>query len=587
VLLPGPKKGLEPGTNPQMARTNADVMKRVRQSPPPKGKLATVSSTPTKPSGTPPGSKTMNPSPSTRNSAAGSISFQPSDHVVMLTERTAVQAPTCTVYDSPAHLVPFVMPKQPTSTRAVRVRSRVPGRARQARRLPLTRPQANLRRAAAGNTGWMVLALIAVVLAGAGCSSSVHPRQADRHSDAAVPVLSPPGDIFVVAEGNVIEEFQINGIIEPANRTEVVPPLDGWLTASPPYRGTEVEAGDVLFEIEPTTEVRAAATELEAARLALLLASPSEYEQAQTRVDQATQQAAAFGVPIDDPNALPLPATIAVTSPITATVIETYPPDTGPAFRGTTIVELGDPESPTVRANLTTTVTQQLGLSTEITLAEDGNEEAIPATVSSIDLSEEGTALVSLVTAPGALTSDEDTSSNDTSDDNTSSDETQERFAPESEVTIEWVNGTEASGVVGTSELTQPGSLALQITVAADTFVFGTETTVRRRDGQEPVAQGTLVTIEFSEDDTPVITVLTEEGAFDFGTPVWINLTGITRSNVLWLPPEAIRTFRGESYVIVIDEQGQHRVEVELGLSTTSRVEITGDLLAGETVIGP
>jgi RND family efflux transporter MFP subunit len=58
------------------------------------------------------------------------------------------------------------------------------------------------------------------------------------------------------------------------------------------------------------------------------------------------------------------------------------------------------------------------------------------------------------------------------------------------------------------------------------------------------------------------------------------------KEGVLWLPPEAIRTFEGRDFVVVQEGEGQRRVDVELGVEGDDRVEIQEGLEEGQVVIG-
>lgn len=60
-----------------------------------------------------------------------------------------------------------------------------------------------------------------------------------------------------------------------------------------------------------------------------------------------------------------------------------------------------------------------------------------------------------------------------------------------------------------------------------------------------------------------------------------------TRENVLWLPPEAIRTFQNRSFVIVQTANGEQIQDVQLGLETDTRVEILSGVTEGDVVVGP
>jgi multidrug efflux pump subunit AcrA (membrane-fusion protein) len=59
------------------------------------------------------------------------------------------------------------------------------------------------------------------------------------------------------------------------------------------------------------------------------------------------------------------------------------------------------------------------------------------------------------------------------------------------------------------------------------------------------------------------------------------------KESVLWLPPAAIRTFEGRTFVVVQEGAGQRRVDVTLGIESEERVEIVTGLEEGQVVTGP
>ena len=57
--------------------------------------------------------------------------------------------------------------------------------------------------------------------------------------------------------------------------------------------------------------------------------------------------------------------------------------------------------------------------------------------------------------------------------------------------------------------------------------------------------------------------------------------------NVLWLPPNAIRKYRGRSFVVVQEADGkQRRTDVLIGLEAAERVEIQDGVKEGEVIVG-
>jgi multidrug efflux pump subunit AcrA (membrane-fusion protein) len=55
---------------------------------------------------------------------------------------------------------------------------------------------------------------------------------------------------------------------------------------------------------------------------------------------------------------------------------------------------------------------------------------------------------------------------------------------------------------------------------------------------------------------------------------------------VLWLPPQAIRTFEGRKFVVVQEGDAQRRVDVKIGVEGEDRVEIVEGLNEGQVVVG-
>lgn len=59
------------------------------------------------------------------------------------------------------------------------------------------------------------------------------------------------------------------------------------------------------------------------------------------------------------------------------------------------------------------------------------------------------------------------------------------------------------------------------------------------------------------------------------------------KEGALWLPPDAIRSAGGRTFVIINSENGPKRVDIEIGLQTRDRVEIVSGLEEGQVVVGP
>lgn len=70
------------------------------------------------------------------------------------------------------------------------------------------------------------------------------------------------------------------------------------------------------------------------------------------------------------------------------------------------------------------------------------------------------------------------------------------------------------------------------------------------------------------------------------GDLVRVNVILEKKSDVLWLPPAAIRTFSGRKFVVIEEEGRQRRVDVVVGIESDERVEIKEGLEEGQVVIG-
>lgn len=65
-----------------------------------------------------------------------------------------------------------------------------------------------------------------------------------------------------------------------------------------------------------------------------------------------------------------------------------------------------------------------------------------------------------------------------------------------------------------------------------------------------------------------------------------VTITLQEKEDVLWLPPAAIRTFQGRTFVVVEEDGNRRRVDVRVGIAGDDRVEIIEGVAAGATVIG-
>jgi len=74
---------------------------------------------------------------------------------------------------------------------------------------------------------------------------------------------------------------------------------------------------------------------------------------------------------------------------------------------------------------------------------------------------------------------------------------------------------------------------------------------------------------------------------YQAGDNVSVTVLLASKEGALWLPPDAIRSAGGRTFVILNSESGPQRVDVEIGLQTRDRVEIISGLEDGQVVVGP
>ena len=72
----------------------------------------------------------------------------------------------------------------------------------------------------------------------------------------------------------------------------------------------------------------------------------------------------------------------------------------------------------------------------------------------------------------------------------------------------------------------------------------------------------------------------------ELGDLVRVTVVLERKEDVLWLPPQAIRLFEGRKFVVLQDDEAQRRVDVKVGIEGEDRVEIEDGLTEGQVVIG-
>jgi multidrug efflux pump subunit AcrA (membrane-fusion protein) len=96
------------------------------------------------------------------------------------------------------------------------------------------------------------------------------------------------------------------------------------------------------------------------------------------------------------------------------------------------------------------------------------------------------------------------------------------------------------------------------------------------------------VSVDEDEDaKTTRVTLDTEELDLEQGDLMRVTVILEQKDDVLWLPPQAIRTFEGRKFVVVQADGFQQRVDVTIGIEGDDRTEIESGLEEGQIVVSP
>jgi len=92
-----------------------------------------------------------------------------------------------------------------------------------------------------------------------------------------------------------------------------------------------------------------------------------------------------------------------------------------------------------------------------------------------------------------------------------------------------------------------------------------------------------------SSDDQTIHIILDQPSPstdLNFNDTFTVLVEQANKTGILWLPPAAIREVGGRTFVISNDPNGPKRVDIEVGLQTSDKVEILSGLEEGQVVIG-
>lgn len=138
----------------------------------------------------------------------------------------------------------------------------------------------------------------------------------------------------------------------------------------------------------------------------------------------------------------------------------------------------------------------------------------------------------------------------------------------------------------------KPGELEIVAELQADQIILlspGQRVDVRLTGGGR--LNGVIRSLPFlgptSRDRLVRITVDNPAG-LESGALARVSAELSRAENALWVPPQAVRSFRGRAYVVVQDPPGgQRRVDVKVGVEGNDRTELIDGVSEGEVVVSP
>ncbi|MGQ9904678.1 MAG: efflux RND transporter periplasmic adaptor subunit [Anaerolineae bacterium] len=74
---------------------------------------------------------------------------------------------------------------------------------------------------------------------------------------------------------------------------------------------------------------------------------------------------------------------------------------------------------------------------------------------------------------------------------------------------------------------------------------------------------------------------------YEMGDLVRVNVVLERVAEAIWVPPQAVRTFEGRTFVVIQEGEAQRRVDVKVGITGEDRVEILEGLQEGQVVVAP
>jgi membrane fusion protein, macrolide-specific efflux system len=139
-----------------------------------------------------------------------------------------------------------------------------------------------------------------------------------------------------------------------------------------------------------------------------------------------------------------------------------------------------------------------------------------------------------------------------------------------------------SEGMEATIELTSRPGEKLAGTVRSLPYPYGTG------GGTKSTTSGTSTT-GTSADNTSRVSLTDPEliKGFRLGDLVQVTVIKESKEGVLWLPPNAIRTFEGRNFVVVQTDGLPRRVDIRVGIRNEQMVEILEGLEEGQVIVSP
>jgi len=148
--------------------------------------------------------------------------------------------------------------------------------------------------------------------------------------------------------------------------------------------------------------------------------------------------------------------------------------------------------------------------------------------------------------------------------------------------------------------LGDPADLEITADLGADdlsAMSVGQPATIRLRSRPESDLNGYVRQLPYpysggsagADDDDTVTRIALDDSTveLELGELATVVIVLEQKDDVLWLPPAALRTYQGRDFVVIQDGDVQRMVDVRMGIKSEERVEILEGVEEGQIVVGP